>query len=210
VTVAVRLFGIVACVLMVAPACRRAVDPSKPAILTIKYDPATGLSKIAADTNHNGVADTWTYTRGTAAVRTEQDLDEDGKIDRWEYHSPEGRVTKIALSSQRNGQADTWMYLDSHGQPARIEISQAANGRVDRWEYYEAGKLVRVALDTDGDGRPDRWEGHDGAETLLWVEVDLNKDGIADEHVIYDAGGRATMTKTDSDGRGGSRKRFPH
>jgi hypothetical protein len=196
--------------LMLAAGCRRSVDPSRPAILSVKYDQTVGLSVVAADTNHNGVADTWTYTRGTTAVRTEQDLDEDGKVDRWEYNSSAGKVTKVALSSRANGQPDTWIYPDANGQPIRIEISQAGNGRVDRWEYYESGRLVRVALDTDEDGRPDRWEGHEGVETLLWVEVDLNKDGVADERVTYDASGRVTMTEADSDGRGGYLKRSPH
>jgi hypothetical protein len=50
------------------------------------YDKSSGkLTQITYDRNNNGTIDTWTDMDGSRPLRSRVDLDEDGKIDRWEY-----------------------------------------------------------------------------------------------------------------------------
>jgi hypothetical protein len=176
--------------LMGVTSCSRG-ESNGPAIKGVDYDKKTGrLSRISADFNHNGKIDSWTYMEGTRPLRTEQDRDEDGKIDRWEYNTPDGRIEHVELSTKGTGTPDTWVYPDATGQPARIEMAVRDGKHIDRWETYTGGKLTKVAEDTNGDGRPDKWETHDGPAVLISADFDRNFDGVPDEHLRFDKNGR--------------------
>src|SRR5688572_8854457 len=107
---------------MVVAAC---ADPQADANAPIPtYDPETGkLTRLASDLNGNGVPDAFTYMDGTRVLRSEIDADEDGKIEKWEFHGAEGNVERVAVSRENNGTADTWMYPGPDGKLARAEIS---------------------------------------------------------------------------------------
>src|SRR5262245_48840533 len=76
-------------------ACRQTPEPSQAAVPPAKvvptYDPSTGaLTKLEADSDHDGLIDTWAYMDGTRVVRVEVDENGDGTVDRWEYHRNPG------------------------------------------------------------------------------------------------------------------------
>lgn len=171
------------------------------------YDKGTGkLSTLTADTNHDGKIDTWTYMDGAVPLRTEQDLDGDGRIERWEYTRPDGSNAQIAVSRRATGQPDMWTYLDEKGTTTRVETASAdavqagQKARVDRTEYYEAGRLVRVEEDTDGDGKVDKWEAHDGP-AVLWLELDTDKNGTPDERITFGPAGQVVRRDKIEKGR---------
>src|SRR5207342_1019789 len=124
------------------------------------YDKKTGkLTELTYDRNKNGVIDTWTDMDGSTPLRSRIDLDEDGKIDRWEYYDDKGGLAKVGFSRANNGKADAWAYSAPDGSVARIDISSTADEhRIDRREFYVHGSLLRVEEDTNGDGRVDKWE----------------------------------------------------
>jgi hypothetical protein len=185
----------VLCVLAAAAGAGCA-DPAKEVHLQTSYDKSTGkLNRLAADLNKDGRTDTWTTMDGATPIRTEQDMDGDGKVERWEYFRSDGSVERVALSRRNTGKPDMWTWLDAAGQAARIETASqdaAANGqdaRVDRWEIYKDGRLDRVEEDTDGDGRVDKWEKHEGP-AIVFVEFDHDKDGKPDERISFDSAGK--------------------
>ena len=50
----------------------------------------------------------------TGTVRIEVDENEDGKLDRWEYHDEDQNLRRIGSSRANNGVEDAWLYP---GQP---------------------------------------------------------------------------------------------
>lgn len=156
------------------------------------YDSATGrLTRLASDSNRNGVVDTWTHMDGAKALRSFADLNEDGRIDRWEYYDAGTRLVKVGFSRRDDGHPDAWAYPRSDGSLERVEISSSADETlIDRWEFYERVEgrmdpvLARAEEDTNRDGRPDRWETYRAGEvqTVAW---DLTADGVPDRRVTY-------------------------
>lgn len=173
---------VLASVVLVSVACSRGTETKGTSIPT--YDPTTGkLTKLTADLSKRGKPDTWTYMNGAIPIRTEQDRDGDGKVDRWEYLDEAGK-----LASAKNS---------PDGNPDHI----------NRWETYKDGILVLVEEDTNGDGRPDKWEKHNGAP-IVSVEFDINFDGVRDQRWTYGPGGTVTLIESQPDGRGGYIKRM--
>jgi hypothetical protein len=87
------------------------------------YDQQTGrLQRLTYDANKNGRIDTWTYMDGKTILRSEIDRDEDGAVDRWEYHAPDGSVERIRTAEDDDG-----------------------DGKPDRWETYIDGRIASVA-----------------------------------------------------------------
>lgn len=195
--------------LLMAAACAGA-DPEKERLrktTLATYDPATGkLTRLTADLNKDGVIDAWTYMDGTKVLRTELDADQDGRIEKWEYHGDDGKVVRVAVSREKNGKPDTWMYGGADGTLARAEISSEQDEqKIDRWEWYENGEVVRAEEDASGDGRVDKWETFRGGE-LVSVALDEDYDGKADRRLNYGPGGRLVSIDSEPDGRGGYRK----
>ncbi len=185
-------------------------DPEKERIkaTTIPtYDPATGkLTRLTADLDKNGTIDTYTYMDGTRVLRSEIDADEDGLIEKWEFHGDDGKVTHVAISREKNGKPDTWMYPGPDGTLARAEISSEQDEKkLDRWEWYEAEQIVRAEEDASGDGKVDKWETY-RTGALATVALDEDYDGSPDRRLTYGEGGRLLSIEREPDGRGGYRK----
>src|SRR5258708_39559607 len=103
---------------------------------------------------------------GKKQLRSRIDLDEDGKIDRWEHYDDKGALLKVGFSRQQDGRPDAWAFPGPDGKIVRVEISSTADEKkVDRWEYYEAGVVVRGGEEGNGDGSVDKWEEHESRAT---------------------------------------------
>jgi len=171
------------------------------------YDAKTGkLTELTYDKNKNGRIDTWTDMDGTKPLRSRIDLDEDGKIDRWEYYDDKGGLTKVGFSRKNDGKADAWAYSGADGKVARVEISSTADEKkIDRWEYYEGGALARAEEDADGNGKVDRWETYQNG-ALKTAAMDENGDGTPDRKLTYD-GGTLVLIESAPDALGRFTKR---
>lgn len=166
------------------------------------YDTTTGkLVEITFDADGNGVIDTWTTMDGARPVLTRIDRNEDGKVDRWEYYGPDGRLVKVGYSRGDTGVADAWAFQGRDGRVERIEMSSTAEEtRIDRWEFHDAQGLSRAEEDVDGDGVVDKWETfRDGR--LVMAAFDEDGDGKPDRRLTYD-GGELVLIESDPDGTG--------
>ena len=139
---------------------------------------------------------------GSRPLRSRVDLDEDGKIDRWEYYDGSGALLKVGFSRKHEGKPDAWAFSRPDGSLEHVEISSTADeSRIDRREYYEAGVLARAEEDTTGDGRIDKWETYEHG-TLATVEFDENHDGRPDRRLTYANNQLATIeSQPDQAGR---------
>jgi hypothetical protein len=181
------------------------------------YDAKTGkLTELTFDRNRNGVIDTWIDMDGTRPVQSRIDLNEDGKIDRWEYYDASGKLTRVGFSRKDNGKPDAWAYADPDGKMIRVEISSTGDEKkIDRWEHYNGalagpngdptGALVSVEEDTNGDGRPDKWETYENG-SIKTVAFDEGGTGHPTRRLTY-AGGQLVLLESDPDGQGGFRTR---
>jgi hypothetical protein len=166
--------GIAAASLLVTAACGGAAQPQAGRIAP-EYDARTGrLILLKYDANQNGSIDTMGYMDGARVVRIEVDADEDGKVDRWEYYGPDGKIERIALSTK------------SDGMPARTE-------------WYEAEVAVRAEEDTDGDGRVDKWETYQDGR-LVSVAFDAAHRGSPDRRIVYSPDGSAQVETVTTSG----------
>lgn len=180
------------------------------------YDTTTGkLTQLTFDRDHDGVVDTWTEMDGATPLRSRIDLNEDGKIDRWEYYDRQGQLLKVGFSRKNDGRPDAWAYANADGRVVRVEVSSTSDERhIDRWEHYEAsraaangdptGSLVRAEEDTNRDGRPDTWETYSNG-ALATVAMDQDGDGRPDRRLTY-AGATLVKIETDPDASGAFRK----
>jgi len=171
------------------------------------YDKTTGkLTELTYDRDKNGRIDTWTDMDGTRPLRTRIDLDEDGKIDRWEYYDDKGALLRVGFSRKQDGKVDAWAYSAPDGTLGRVEISSTGDEKkIDRREFYAAGGLVRAEEDADGNGRVDRWETYENAQ-LKTAAMDENGDGIPDRRLTY-AEGALVLIESEPDVSGRFTKR---
>ena len=141
--------------------CQSPADPPRTAIEPV-YNPDTGeLTLLRHDANRNGIAETLSHMRGTKIVRIDVDIDEDGRVDRWEHYDAEQRLQKIGFSRAHDGREDAWSFADAAGAIARIEWAAPGTDRVTRTEHYEHGALVGAEEDSDANGAINRWETYD-------------------------------------------------
>ena len=173
------------------------------------YDPLTGkLTRLTADLDKNGRIDVYTYMDGTRVLRSEIDADEDGKIEKWEFHGADGNVTHVAVSREKNGKADSWIYRGADGKVARVlNSSEQDEAKIDRWEWYENEQLVRSEEDASGDGKVDKWMTYGADAAVRTVELDEDYDGRPDRRLSYGASGLSSI-ESEPDGSGGYRKRI--
>jgi hypothetical protein len=157
------------------------------------YDPKTGaLTRLEADSDHDGKIDTWAYMDGTRVVRVEIDENGDGTVDRWEYHS------QIASGQRAEGRGQ----IESPDKTIeRIERATRHDGVVSRWEYFSNGSLTRIEEDTDGDGRVDKWETY-SAGTLTMMAIDTQHRGKPDRRLVYRPDGTLDRIEVDPNGSG--------
>lgn len=197
------LLLLVATVALTGVSCSRDLDRQHLERTTrATYDQATGrLRELTYDADKNGKIDTVTFLDGTKVIRTEIDSNEDGRVDRWEYFGPNGKLEKYGISRADNGTPDAWAYAGSDGATERMEISLKHNDHIDRWEHYESGVIARAEEDANGDGRPDKWELYQTG-TLVSVSFDNDGDGRPDRRLTYNHEGQLARIESDPDAAG--------
>ena len=180
------------------------------------YDAAGALTKLDADSDHDGLIDMWAYMDGARVVRVEVDENGDGTVDRWEYHSV-GQERQEGLerrerqegkdSPARKPQMPRPLVLRRGGLESpdktieHIERATRRDGVVSRWEYFENGFLVRVEEDRNGDGKIDKWETYsDGS--LSTMAIDTMRRGKADRRLVYRPDGTLDRIEIDPTGTG--------
>lgn len=154
-----RIWSVGNIVLAIWCAACGGASQSSNAVMQPDYNKETGqLERLRHDANGNGVAESTSYMDGGRIARIEIDLNEDGRIDRWEYYGADQRLEKVGFSRSSDGHEDAWSYADAAGTVMRVEIAAAPGERVTRTEYFDRGVLARAEEDTDADGVVDRWE----------------------------------------------------
>ncbi len=175
-----------------------------------EYDETTGrLREIVFDANKNGKNDTVSYMDGTRIVRIELDLDENGKVERWDFYRPDGKLDKVGLASQNDGVMDSQAFYTAGGELQRIEISTKRDSRFDRTEFYEKNVLVRSQDDANGDGRPDKWDEYtarpdhppgEPAYAITATAFDDSGSGRPERRFVYGPNGSIARVEADPDG----------
>jgi hypothetical protein len=206
--------SIVVLVLGVASACSRQPAGDRPAA---DYDQSTGrLRRLAFDANKNGKNDTVSFMDGTRIIRVELDLDENGKVERWDFYGPDGKLEKVGFASRNDGVMDSQAFYEPAGVLQRIEVSTRRDGRFDRTEFYEDKVLVRSQDDANGDGRPDKWDyytprpDHGPGEPAYAISVtafDDSGSGRPERRFVYGPNGTIAKVEFDRDGTGDWRPR---
>lgn len=171
--------------LVIAPFSGCGTTPARDPRVNAVYDTQTGVLKtLIYDANINGKPEAWSHMDGTRVIRVEQDRDEDGVVERWEYYDADRNLTKVGLASRRDGRVDTWVFPGPDGKAARVERATENDGVVDRIDVYEQGRLVRVEEDGDRDGRIDRWQTYTNGR-LAAVALDTTRRGVPDRRFVY-------------------------
>ena len=192
-----------------AGACSRAPAGERP---VADYDQGTGrLRRIAFDANKNGRNDTVSYMDGTRIIRVELDLDENGKVERWDFYRPDGKLEKVGFASRNDSVMDSQAFYEPAGVLQRIEISTKRDGRFDRTEFYEKNVLVRSQDDSNADGRPDKWDYYtprpdhgpgEPAYAISATAFDDSGSGRPERRFVYGPKGSIARVEFDRDGSG--------
>ena len=109
------------------------------------------------DTDHDGFKETVIYYKNGYREHAEQDINKDGKTDRWIYYYFTGVAWKVAEDFDQDGKPDYWLYLKD-GRIYRWEQDRNGDGRPDVRTTYETDKsgktrtLVQQSFDDDFDG----------------------------------------------------------
>ena len=183
---------------LLAAGCSR---PDAPAAPRAEYDQQTGrLRRLTFDVNGNGHHDAVGIMNGAHVQRVELDLDENGKVDRWDFYTDRAVLDRIGFSRRNDGVLDAQAWFGADRTLQRIEVATRDGGRFDRVEFYRGGILVRSEEDTNGDGRADKWEHYrpnrgagpqEPAYAITEVAFDDTGSGVPQRRLIYEGAGAA-------------------
>src|SRR5688572_20151194 len=71
------------------------------------YDSTTGrLKTLTYDANRNGTLDAISYMDGTRILRIELDLDENHRVERWDFYRADRTLEKVGFSRLNDGVMD--------------------------------------------------------------------------------------------------------
>jgi len=127
-------------------------------------------------------------TGAATAVLREEDLDGDGRADRWIAYR-DGVRSEIWEDGRGGGRPDVHFSFSPDGSRVeRVAIDSVADGRYDRILAYEGGVLATESADTDADGTPDRFDRFDAEGYVETRDEDLDGDGVWDMRSTYRSG----------------------
>lgn len=108
------------------------------------------------DINRDGRFDMTNIFQKGKRIRTEFDLDYDGKVDVVsDYNAQTGELERKTLLENN---ALTWKYWYKN-ELRRKEIDRNADDRPDMWVHYRNGRVVKTEVDVNYDGKNIRVEG---------------------------------------------------
>src|SRR5262245_7591801 len=88
-----------------------------------EYDPDTGrLRRLVFDVTRNGHNDAVSYMDGTSVHRIELDLDENGRVDRWDFYGANRSLERVGFSRTNDGVMDAQAFYSPDAGLARIEL----------------------------------------------------------------------------------------
>jgi hypothetical protein len=196
-------------VILLMSACSRQSAGERP---QATYDRETGrLRTLTFDANGNGTVESTSHMDGTRILRIELDLDENGKVDRWDFYGSDRKVEKVGLSRLNDGVMDAQAFYEPEGVLARLDISTRRDGTFDRTEFYVTGALDRTTDDTNGDGRADKWETftplvaagpNEPGYAITSSAFDDSGSGRPERRFVYGTGGTVARVEVDADGDG--------
>ena len=199
----------VAAALLFAAGCSGVSTTERP---RAEYDPTSGrLRRLEYDANKNGRNDAASVMDGTRIRWIELDLDENGKVDRWDFYTAENTLEKVGFSRLNDGLMDAQAFYAVDGTLLRIEVSTKRDRRFDRVEFYEGGALVRGEEDADGDGKTDKWETYrpnpaasvgEPPYAITSVAFDDQRRGTPQRRLHYGDRGQVMRIEVDPDGDG--------
>ncbi len=177
-----------------------------------EYSPQTGrLQRLTFDANRNGRNESVSVMDGTRILRIELDLDENGKVERWDFYGPDRKIEKVGFASRNDGVLDSQAFYSADGALQRMEISTRRDGRFDRVEFYDSGVLVRSEEDQNGDGRPDKWETYrpepaaasgEPKYAITSVAFDDEGRGTPQRRFVYGTNGQIARVEVDPESDG--------
>jgi antitoxin component YwqK of YwqJK toxin-antitoxin module len=158
---------------------------------------ATGnLVKLEADTNSDGVMDTFQYYEKGTLVRLERDMDADGLIDERDILERGKRALNEKLD--KSGRVVSVIRFDDKEKPLRWDRDTTGDGKLDTVYHYEKGALTLITRDIDGDGRINIWQTFRNDKPLE-QKADRDGDGRVEQIVYYDEAGNIARILTDTD-----------
>ncbi len=115
------------------------------------------LVRTDTDINHDGKIDVTRIFDDEEQLSEETiDLDFDGTIDTRSFYV-NGKISKKEVDINYDGIPDLIQKYEG-GKLRVIESDQSGDGQVDTWEYFEKDVLDRIGKDIDADGKVDIWE----------------------------------------------------
>jgi len=154
-----------------------------------------------ADTNFDGVTDSWTHYEWGAPTYRVLDSNDDGRPDAWEFYA-NGRATSREIDRDDDGVRDAF-YRYENGQLVEERHDANNDGRVDLIIVLKSRLRVRAEEDQDKDGRMDTWIKYavvDGDEIVVSIERDRKGRGFADTFESFEPiGGKATIRQREED-----------
>jgi hypothetical protein len=211
---AYKFFAVIALAVVLPCGCSSKPAGDRP---VADYNRVTGrLQRLVFDLNKDGKNDSVSYMDGTHIIRVELDLDENGKVERWDFYKPDGQLDKVGFASRNDGVMDSQAFYHTDGTIERIEISTHRDGRFDRTEFYDHNVLVRSQDDINGDGRPDKWDEYaprpnhapnEPAYAITATAFDDSHSGRPERRFVYAPDGTIARVEIDADGTGRWRPR---
>lgn len=120
-------------------------------------------------------------------LRTESDLNGDGRIDVWTWYARDGAVDRSAYDLDFDSHVDVTAFFEK-GVVVRKEVFHGFGEKPDTFKYFEKGKLQRIERDRNNDGRIDTWEYWEN-DQIDRIGEDANADGTVDRWIKPKKGG---------------------
>jgi tetratricopeptide (TPR) repeat protein len=156
-------------------------------------------ARVVYTPNGHEIARYYLPAGGGAAVLREEDVDGDGRADRWIVYR-DGVRSEIWEDGHGHGRPDVRFSFSPDGvQVVRVAIDSIADGRSDRILGYEGGVLISESSDTDGDGVKDQFDRFDSEGYLETRDEDLDGDGVVDMRSTYRGGRLVERSIRDAD-----------
>ncbi|MGR3218996.1 MAG: HEAT repeat domain-containing protein [Candidatus Anammoxibacter sp.] len=149
------------------------------------------IAKSKTDTDHDGIFNIFSTYKGGTLIFQEIDENNDGSFDTFVNVFDMNNDTKI----------DRWEYKDNNGIVTKISKDTNIDEKEDIWEFYEAGKIVKIEYDLNFDNHIDKREtlNEKGEVVKIYLDADLNDSVFAFDKFEYYSNNLLTRREWDCD-----------